>query len=79
VTRDRETAEADLIYDAADRLWREANADAEGDGVSVTDTAIAHESGVEIDDVRAWLDNADGSRFQIGHYGGTRAVEALLR
>jgi hypothetical protein len=79
MTRDRETAEADLIYDAVDRLWHQTDADAEGDRPSVTDTAIALETGIELDDVRAWLDEADGSRFRVGHYGDTRAVEAIIR
>src|SRR4051794_22403991 len=60
VTRDRETADAELIYSTAERLWNDAQAQPGEDRASVEDLAIAHETGVELDEVREWLDEADG-------------------
>lgn len=77
MTRDRETGEGELVYAAAERLWREVAADAEGDRPSVTDLAIAHETGIELEHVRRWLDEATGPRLTVKRYGETRVVEAL--
>jgi hypothetical protein len=79
MTRDRETADAELIYSTAERLWNDAQAQPGEDRASVEDLAIAHETGVELDEVREWLDEADGVRFEIGKYGDTRTVVAPIR
>ncbi|WP_182524844.1 hypothetical protein [Nocardioides dongkuii] len=71
MTRDRETAEAELVWGTAQRLWEET-------GAPVTDTTIAHESGIELATVREWLDQA-ALRLEVTRDGESRTVLAPVR
>ncbi|WP_122818933.1 hypothetical protein [Nocardioides pantholopis] len=66
MTSDRETAEAELVYATADRLCEQPD--------PVEDVAIAHESGVDLETVRRWLDEAEDTRFEVRTFGSTRTV-----
>lgn len=79
MTRDRETADAELIYATALRLWEDAQGEPGEDRRAIEDLAIAHECGIDVAEVRQWLDQADGVRFEIGKYGDTRTVIAPIR
>ncbi|MEI5674242.1 MULTISPECIES: hypothetical protein [unclassified Nocardioides] len=72
MTRDRETAQGELVWAAAERLWEET-------GAPVADTAVAEAAGIDLDDVRDWIEQAAGVRFEITRDGASRAVVAPLR
>jgi hypothetical protein len=87
MTSDLDATTADLYQTIRD-LWLEAQrgstdelAPPEGFGqavVSVTDTAIADATGLELTVVREYLDNADGVQLTVGRDGDSRTVTALL-
>ena len=84
-------ATTDDLYDTIRTLWQQAQggatgADADlsaaagfGQSVSmVKDTDIAAATGLELDPVREFLDNADGVRFVVSREGESRSVTGLL-
>ena len=88
MTSDLDSAQGELIYTAAVRIWQETQGvddpsatppvDWAGAVHSVIDQAIAHDTGLDIDVVRQWLHQFDGSRLVIGYYGDTVTVQAPL-
>jgi hypothetical protein len=72
----------DDVYAAIRRLWeagQEGTTDEGGAaGRSVSDTAIAEETGLALPVVREYLDNADGEQFVVDRDGETRTVTAIL-
>ena len=72
-------ATTDDLYDTIQQLWQQAQqgADDQG-GASVTDTAVADRTGLDLGAVREFLDNADGVKFTVTRDGDTRTVTALL-
>ncbi|MDN4174833.1 hypothetical protein QWY28_17860 [Nocardioides sp. SOB77] len=86
MTSDLEATTDDLQHTIRE-LWQQAQGGAgelappEGFGQSVTsvrDTEIAEATGLELDPVREYLDNADGTLLVVGRDGDTRTVKALL-
>lgn len=81
-------ATTDDIYTAIRGLWQEAQGGSSdelappagfGQSVaSVPDVDIASATGLELDVIREYLDNADGTSLVVGRDGETRAVKALL-
>jgi hypothetical protein len=87
MTSDLDATTEDL-YELIRTLWQDAQGGA-GDElappagfgqavVSVSDTAIAERSGLDISVVRDFLDNADGVRLVVDTDGETRTVKGLL-
>ena len=72
MTKDRETADAEVVYGTAQRLWEET-------GQPVTDEVLAHEVHFELATVRRWLDAADGVRFELARDGEQITVTAPIR
>ena len=72
-------ATTDDLYDTIQQLWQQAQqgSDDQG-GPSVTDTAVAERTGLDLGAVREFLDNADGVKFTVTRDGDTRTVTALL-
>lgn len=58
MTRDRETAEAELVWAAARAEWDET-------GAPVTVAAVAARSGIEEPSVRRWLAEAEGAEYEV--------------
>jgi hypothetical protein len=58
MTRDRETAEGELVWAAAREEWAET-----GQPVSVG--SVAARSGIDHDTVRRWLTEAEGEEFEV--------------
>jgi hypothetical protein len=87
MTSDLEATTGDL-YNTIRDLWLEAQpaasvdidpAERHGQTVtSIRDTDIAGATGLELQVVREYLDNADGVTFVVGRDGDTRLVEALV-
>lgn len=81
-------ATTDDLYTTIRDLWQQAQAGTGGDldapagfGQSVTsvpDTDIVTATGLELDVVREYLDNADGVQLVVGQEGDARTVKALL-
>jgi hypothetical protein len=79
-------ATTDDLYNAIRQLWSEsggAGDDAPDGGfgqsvTSVPDTSIAAATGLDLDAVRDFLDNADGVKLVVARDGDTRAVKGLL-
>ena len=72
MTKDRETADAEVVYGTAQRVWEET-------GEPVTDEVVAEESHIELATVRRWLDMADGVRFELSRDGEQITVTAPIR
>jgi hypothetical protein len=72
MTRDRETAQGELVWAAAEQL---VNAT----GGPVTDVAVAQASGIDLDDVRDWLEQGADVRFVIERAGENRTVVRPVR
>ncbi len=85
MTSDLDTT-TDDVYEAIRQLWQEAQPgmtdnDASGFGqtvVSVPDTAVAERTGLDLEAVRDFLDNADGVKLTVGRDGDTRTVTSLI-
>ncbi|WKN50394.1 hypothetical protein [Nocardioides sp. Arc9.136] len=89
MTSDTE-ATTDDLHNTIRELWQRAQgggatsddlAPPSGFGQSVTaipDTDIAEATGLGLDPVREYLDNADGTLFVVGRSGDTRTVQGLL-
>ncbi|MBC2959077.1 hypothetical protein [Nocardioides deserti] len=85
MTSDLEATTDDLLNTIRE-LWQRAQggdelAPPEGFGQAVTsvkDTEIAEATGLELDPVREYLDNADGTQLVVGRDGDTRAVQGLI-
>ena len=81
-------ATTDDLYEIIRTLWQDAQGGGSGElappagfgqaVVSVSDTAIAARSGLEVSVVREFLDNADGVRLVVDSDGETRTVKGLL-
>ena len=84
-------ATTDDLYDTIRALWQQSQggavgADADlsapagyGQSVSVVkDTDIAAASGLDLEPVREFLDNADGTRLVVSREGDSRSVTGLL-
>ena len=76
----------DELYDTIRRLWQDARGGADLDSpagfgqavTSVPDTDIATATGLDLEAVRLFLDNADGVKLVVGRDGDGRAVRAAL-
>ena len=71
----------DDVYGVIRRLWESGREGLTDDGAavrSVSDTDIAQETGLDLQVVREYLDNADGELFVVGRDGDSRTVTALL-
>ena len=87
MTDDLETTTDDLLNTVRD-LWQQAQPGADTDQtppggfgqavVSVPDTDIAAASGLALDVVREYLDNADGVQLVVGRDGESRSVKGLM-
>jgi hypothetical protein len=87
MTSDLETTTDDL-YETIRTLWRQAQQGTGGEPdapagfgqavVSIPDTAIAEETGLELSAVREFLDNADGVKLVVGTDAEARSVKALI-
>ncbi|GAB7006672.1 hypothetical protein JCM18899A_41450 [Nocardioides sp. AN3] len=73
MTSDLETTTDDL-YNTIRALWW----DAPDGSATVTDTAIASSTGLDLDVVREYLDNAHGVQLVTERDGDTRSVTGLL-
>ncbi|MBC9731762.1 hypothetical protein [Nocardioides marmotae] len=87
MTSDME-ATTDDLQNTIRELWQQAQGGAgeelappDGFGQSVTsvkDTEIAEASGLDLEPVREYLENADGTLFVVGRDGESRSVQGLL-
>jgi hypothetical protein len=76
----------DDVYNTIRQMWQEAQPgmsdnDASGFGqavVSVPDTAIAERTGLDLEAVREFLDNADGTRLTVARDGESRSVTSIV-
>ena len=83
-------ATTDDLHNTIRELWQQAQgggatsddlAPPSGFGQSVTaipDTAIAEATGLALEPVREYLDNADGTLLVVGRDGVARTVQGLL-
>ena len=84
------SATTEDLHNTIRRLWHDAQGgDATGDelappagfGQSVTavpDTAVAEATGLDLEPVREFLDNSDGTLYVVARDGETRSVQGLL-
>lgn len=58
MTRDRETAEGEMVWAAADEVWQLT-------GRPVEVVEVARRTGLDADTVRDWLAEAEGRDFEV--------------
>ena len=58
MTRDRDTAQGEIVWAAADEVWRLT-------GRPVEATEVAQRTGLDVDTVRDWLAEAEGRDFEV--------------